>query len=114
MTKITWISNKSLTVSELKNLEEKEKRKKTFSDRLWTSAALHLLDELREGPDLEGISSTTASTPSCFLIHSNQINNKLLHSSSNFINNHTKQQQQQQKNSQFNYIFLKVRKVQIR
>jgi len=37
----------------------------TFSDKLWTSAALDLLDELLEGAGFVGTSSAKASTPSC-------------------------------------------------
>ena len=37
----------------------------TFSDKLWTSAALLLFDELRDGAGFGGTSSTNASRPSC-------------------------------------------------
>ena len=37
----------------------------TFSDKLWTSAALLLFDELRRGAAFVATSSTNASRPSC-------------------------------------------------
>ena len=53
------------TPSQISKKKKASKCKSTFSDKLWTSAALLLFDEPRGGTDLAATSSTNASRPSC-------------------------------------------------